>query len=138
MPGFLYGRRHQAISGIVRLSSISIWSKSPAVLTSKPYLERLDNPTLMTKKIMSGIFINMNRTVCRRTLRRGPFRGAYAVTVRFDEAPDEGALAVLLDQLVADTNIAGGEIWIADRFRPASRCRWRKNCAAATRRSKAR
>ena len=72
--------------------SIFIWSRSPAVLTSKPYLERLDNPTPMTKKIMSEIFINMNRTVCHRTLRRGGFRGAYAVTARFNEAPDIGTL----------------------------------------------
>ncbi len=62
------------------------------MLTSKPYLERLDNPTPMTKKVMSEIFINMNRTVCRRTVRRGGFRGAYAVTVRFNAAPDEAAL----------------------------------------------
>ena len=65
------------------------------MLTSKPYLERLDNPTPMTKKIMSEIFVNMNRTVCHRTLRRGVFRGAYAVTVRFDAAPDESRLAAL-------------------------------------------
>jgi hypothetical protein len=67
----------------------------------------------MTRKIMSGIFINMNRTVCHRTVRRGAFRGAYAVTVRFDDASDEARLTALLDELVTDTNIASGEIWIA-------------------------
>jgi hypothetical protein len=112
VPGFLFGRRHQAISGASGYFNFYV-VESPAVLTSQPYLERLDNPTPMTKRIMSGVFINMNRTVCRRTLRRGSFRGAYAVTVRFNETPDEGALAALLDTLVADTNIAGGEIWMA-------------------------
>lgn len=82
------------------------------MLTSKPYLERLDNPTPMTKKVMSEIFINMNRTVCRRTVRKGGFRGAYAVTVRFNAAPDEGVLKATLDGLVADPAVAGGEIWI--------------------------
>ena len=101
VPGFLFGRRHQAISGASSYFNFYL-VESPAVLTSKPYLERLDNPTPMTKKVMSEIFINMNRTVCRRTVRKGAFRGAYAVTVRFDAAPDEGALKAALDALVAD------------------------------------
>jgi hypothetical protein len=35
------------------------------------------------------------------------------VTVRFNETPDVGALTAALDELVRDTNIAGGEIWVA-------------------------
>jgi hypothetical protein len=112
VPGFLYGRRHQAISGSSAYFNFYL-VQSPAVLTSKPYLERLDDPTPMTKKIMSEIFINMNRTICHRTLRRGAFRGAYVVTARFNETPDEKKLATLIDELVQDTGIAGAEIWIA-------------------------
>jgi hypothetical protein len=112
VPGFLFGRRHQAISGSAGYFNFYL-VESPAVLTSKPYLERLDNPTPMTKRIMSEVFINMNRTVCRRTLRKGPFRGAYAVTARFSATPDEAALKVTLDALLADPAVAGGEIWIA-------------------------
>jgi hypothetical protein len=112
VPGFLFGRRHQAISGVSGYFNFYV-VEQPAVLTSKPYLERLDNPTPMTKRIMSGIFINMNRTVCHRTVRRGSFRGAYAVTVRFSETPDQAALTSLLDTLVGRTEIASGEIWIA-------------------------
>jgi hypothetical protein len=112
VPGFLFGRRHQAISGSCGYFNFYL-VESPAVLTSKPYLERLGNPTPMTKKIMSEIFINMNRTVCRRTLRKGGFRGAYVVTVRVNAAPDEGELKAALDALVADPAVAGGEIWIA-------------------------
>jgi len=112
VPGFLFGRRHQAISGNAGYFNFYL-VESPDVLSSKPYLERLDNPTPMTKRIMSDVFINMNRTVCRRTVRRGSFRGAYTVTTRFNEAPDAGALTAALDGLVRDTNVAGGEIWIA-------------------------
>jgi hypothetical protein len=112
VPGFLFGRRHQAISGASGYFNFYL-VESPAVLTSKPYLARLDDPTPMTKKVMSEIFINMNRTVCHRTVRKGGFRGAYAVTVRFNTAPDEGALKATLDALVADPAVAGGEIWIA-------------------------
>jgi hypothetical protein len=112
VPGFLFGRRHQAISGSAGYFNFYL-VESPDVLTSKPYLDRLDNPTPMTKRIMSEVFLNMNRTVCRRALRRGSFRGAYAVTVRFSVEPDADALAAHLEALVQDTNVAGGEIWSA-------------------------
>ncbi len=89
------------------------------MLTSKPYLERLDNPTPMTKKIMSEVFLNMNRTVCHRTLRRGGFRGAYAVTVRFNDQPDVGALTALAETLVQDAGVASCEN--LDRGRSAAK-----------------
>ena len=112
VPGFLFGRRHQAISGSAAYSNFYL-VESPAVLTSKAYLERLDNPTPMTKKIMSEVFLNMNRTLCHRTLRRGAFRGAYAVTVRFNDAPDIEALTLLAKNWRATPAIAACEIWTA-------------------------
>ncbi len=112
VPGFLFGRRHQAISGSSGYFNFYV-VESPAVLTSKPYLERLDNPTPMTKKIMSEVFLNMNRTVCHRTLRRGGFRGAYAVTVRFNDIPDIGGLTRLSEALAQDPAIAACEVWTA-------------------------
>lgn len=112
VPGFLFGRRHQAISGSCGHFNFYL-AESPAVLTSKPYLERLDNPTPMTKKIMSEVFINMNRTICRRALRRGAFRGAYAVTARFGAPPDLSALTQVCEALVQDASIASCEIWVA-------------------------
>lgn len=112
VPGFLFGRRHEAISGSSGYFNFYL-VESPAVLTSKPYLERLDNPTPMTRKVMSEIFINVNRTICRRALRRGDFRGAYAVTARFNEQPDVGVLTSLAETLVQDTSIAACEIWTA-------------------------
>ena len=112
VPGFLFGRRHKAISGSPGYFNFYL-VETPEVLTSKPYLERLDNPTPMTRTIMSEVFINMNRTVCRRTVRRGSFRGAFAVTARFNQKPDEAALSGVLEKLTADTAVAGGEIWIA-------------------------
>jgi hypothetical protein len=111
VPGFLYGRRHKALSGSSGYFNFYL-VEQPDVLTSKPYLERLDNPTPMTRKTMSEIFVNMNRTVCRRTVRQGHFRGAYAVTARFGEAPDEKTLTGFLETQVKEPQIAGGEIWI--------------------------
>lgn len=112
VPGFLFGRRHQAISGTADYFNFYL-VETPEVLTSKPYLQRLDNPTPMTKRIMSEVFLNMNRTLCRRTVRQGAFRGAFAVTARFNSAPDETALNRQLEVAVRDPSIAGGEIWIA-------------------------
>jgi len=112
VPGFLFGRRHQAISGSCGYFNFYL-VESPAVLVSKPYLARLDNPTPLTRKVMSEIFINMSRTICRRTLRLGAFRGAYAVTVRFNDAPDMNALVALADTLVQDAGVASCEIWSA-------------------------
>jgi hypothetical protein len=112
VPGFVFGRRHKAIAGTPGYFNFYM-VETPEVLTSKPYLERLDHPTPMTRIIMSEVFVNMNRTVCRRTARRGHFRGAFTVTARFNGAPDEAALASALAKLTVDTAVAGGEIWIA-------------------------
>jgi hypothetical protein len=112
VPGFLFGRRHKAISGTAAYSNFYL-VESPEVLTSRAYLERLDNPTPMTKKIMSEVFRNMNRTLCHRTLRCGGFRGAYAVTVRFNDAADVEGLTRLANELVTDTAIVACEVWTA-------------------------
>jgi hypothetical protein len=112
VPGFLFGRRHRAISGTAGYFNY-YQVETPDVLTSKPYLERLDDPTPMTRTIMSEVFVNMNRTVCRRVARRGGFRGAFTVTARFSRSPDEAVLSGVLEKLTADTAVAGGEIWIA-------------------------
>jgi len=112
VPGFVFGRRHKAISGSSGYFNFYL-VETPEVLTSKPYLERLDHPTPMTHTIMSEVFINMNRTVCRRTTRRGSFRGAFTVTARFNRKPDEAVLSAVLEKLGADPAVANGEIWVA-------------------------
>lgn len=112
VPGFKFVRRHEALVGAPKYFNFYIVD-NPDVLKSKPYLERLDNPTPMTKKIMSEAFINMNRTVCHRGARRGHFSGAFAVTVRFNDAPDIAKVTSLADELVTDTKIAGVELWNA-------------------------
>jgi hypothetical protein len=112
VPGFRFGRRHEAISGTPRFFVFYV-TDGPEVLTSKPYRERLDNPTPMTRMVMSEVFMNMSRTVCRRVARRGGPRGAYAVTVRFNDTPDQAALAPLMEELERDCGVAAAELWIA-------------------------
>lgn len=112
VPGFLYGRRYKGMAGTPGYFCFYL-VETPAVLTSKAYLERLDNPTPMTRKMMSEVFVGMNRTVCARVSRRGPFRGAFAAIARFSRRQDDAALSGALEKLTGDIAVAGGEIWVA-------------------------
>jgi hypothetical protein len=112
IPGFLIGRRHEAISGQPRYFN-SYVTQSVEVLKSAAYLGRLDEPTPMTRTIMSEVFKDMIRTVCRRTFRLGAMRGAGVVTVRFAERPAETALKAVIERLMRDKAVACGEIWRA-------------------------
>jgi hypothetical protein len=115
VPGFLLGRRHEAVSGEPRFFNFYV-TRSADVLNSAAYLARLDHPTLMTRTVMSEIFKDMIRTVCHRTLRIGAMRGAMAVTVRFGESPDDAALKDTIETLMQDAAVACGEIWSAARL----------------------
>ena len=121
VPGFLLGRRFESVSGDRRFF-IFYLTRSAEVLTSAAYLARVNNPTPMTRTVMSEVFRDMIRTVCHRTFVRGELRGSAAVTVRFDERPDETALRDSVETLVRDRAIARGEIWSAVNVRelPAS------------------
>ena len=112
MPGFLLGRRYEAVPGEPRYFNFYL-TQSADVLKSAAYIERLDHPTPMTRTIMSEIFKDMIRTVCHRTLRLGAMRGAAAVAVRFTERSDQDALKAALEELMQDKAVACGEIWSA-------------------------
>jgi hypothetical protein len=112
VPGFLIGRRHEAISGQPRYFNFYV-TQSVAVLKSAAYLARLDEPTPLTRTIMSEVFKDMIRTVCRRTFRLGAMRGTGVVTVRFGERPAEAALKAAIERLMRDNAVACGEIWQA-------------------------
>jgi hypothetical protein len=112
VPGFLLGRRHEAVAAEPRYFNFYV-TEAASVLKSKAYLERLDNPTPMTRVIMSEVFKDMNRTVCHRTFRLGAMRGVGVVTVRFAERPAETPLRAAIERLMRDRAVACGEIWMA-------------------------
>jgi hypothetical protein len=112
LPGFLIGRRHEAIAGQPRYFNFYL-TQSAQVLKSAAYLGRLDQPTPMTRIVMSEIFKDMIRTVCRRTFRLGAMRGTGVVALRFRERPDESVLKVVIETLMRDRAVACGEIWQA-------------------------
>ncbi len=111
VPGFLLGRRYEAVSAEPRYFNYYV-TRSVEVLYSADYRMRLNNPTPMTRMVMSEIFKDMIRTVCRQTFRIGAMRGALAVAARIGERPDENALKATLENL-QDKGIACGEIWSA-------------------------
>jgi hypothetical protein len=112
VPGFQLGRRYEAVSGRPRYFCFYL-APSPDVFKSAAYLQRLDNPTPMTRRIMSDAFRDMSRTVCHRTLRLGAMRGAAAITLRFGEPADPNLLRSEVEALVKDKAVACGEVWSA-------------------------
>jgi hypothetical protein len=112
VPGFLLGRRHEAVSGEPRYFNFYV-TTSAGILKSPAYLDRLDHPTPMTRTVMSEIFKDMIRTVCHRVFRRGAMRGIGVVTVRFGQRPDETALRATVERLIREPSVACGEIWVA-------------------------
>lgn len=112
VPGFLLGRRYEAVSGAPRYFCFYV-TQTPDVLGSAAYRARLDAPTPMTRKIMAEAFSNMSRTVCHRTARRGAMWGAAAVAVRFTTPPVGSELEAQLTSLSRDKAVAGGEVWTA-------------------------
>ena len=112
VPGFPLGRRHEALNGEPRYLNFYV-TRSVEVLKSQEYRTRLDDPTPMTRVIMSDVFKDMIRTICHQTFRLGHMRGAVAVTARFAERPKEAALRSTLQELVKNKAVACGEIWSA-------------------------
>lgn len=121
VPGILRGRRYEALAGAPHYFTY-YETVSPQVFVSRAYLDRVENPTPMTRHIMSGIFADMSRTVCRRVACHGDMRGAVAVTARL---ADRG-LAVGIQGIAAGLadlqGVARAELWIAsdETDRPAS------------------
>lgn len=88
VPGFLAGRRYEAVSGAPRFLTY-YEGESPDVFVSKPYLDRLNDPTPWSTAVLQH-FRDTNRTVCRRTWEAGPIRGAWGVVVRVDRSGEDG------------------------------------------------
>ena len=112
VPGFLLGRRFEVVTGSPRYFCFYL-TQSADVLKSPAYLQRLDNPTPMTRKIMSDAFRDMSRTVCHRVVRIGVMQGSAAVTLRFSQPVEVNVLRRALEAVAMDKAVACAEAWIA-------------------------
>ena len=95
VPGFVAGRRYEAVSRGPRFLTC-YEAESPDIFVSKPYIDRLNDPTPWTMEVLRH-FRDTNRTICRRTWEAGRIRGAWGVAIRVDRSAGEesaGAEAV--------------------------------------------
>ena len=112
VPGFLLGRRHEAISGHPHYFHFYV-IRSVEVLKSATYLDRVAKPTPMTRIVMSEIVKDVFRTVCHRTLRLGAMPGTGVVTMRLGERAAETDFKASIEPLMRDKAVACSEIWQA-------------------------
>ena len=84
VPGFLAGRRYEAVEGAPRFLTY-YEGKGPDTFVSKPYLDRLNDPTPWSTSVLRH-FRDTNRTICRRTWEAGEIRGAWGVVRRVNRS----------------------------------------------------
>jgi hypothetical protein len=89
VPGFFRGRRYVRTgdSRAVQKYFTLYETESLATLSSAPYLERLDNPTPWTQK-MVPLFLNSNRVAYAIGASIGGGIGGWMATVEFGPQPD--------------------------------------------------
>ncbi|MEM7060457.1 MAG: hypothetical protein AAF557_23000 [Pseudomonadota bacterium] len=112
LPGFRRVRRYGAVRPGPEFFTY-YETDSAEVLATADYIERVEDPTPMTRQIMSGVFLNMNRTVCHVVGRVGYARGSFAAVLRMAEAPPDPNLKAVLAELNGQDGIARAEAWRA-------------------------
>jgi hypothetical protein len=100
ISGFLRGSRWKAVEGEPRYM-VLYEVADRGVLDSAGYLERLDNPTPWTQKMMKS-YRGMRRGFCRVVAGCGAGLGGSATLVRFTSAPQRKAAlcAWLVEQVL--------------------------------------
>jgi hypothetical protein len=102
ITGFLRGRRFAAIEGQGAPEFFTLYETvDPSVHTGAAYLERLNNPTPLTRRVAPHM-VNNIRSLCRVAYTAGEADGGLLVTLRYDVAPAavEGHLALLMETLL--------------------------------------
>jgi hypothetical protein len=100
LPGFLTGRRWQALRGSPEYFACYDTTGS-AALKTPVYRDRLEHPTPWTVRVMPS-FRNTVRALCEVTARAGSGSGGVAATLRLSPQP---RLRLALRQWLADTGL---------------------------------
>ncbi|MEO8751403.1 MAG: hypothetical protein ABI624_01865 [Casimicrobiaceae bacterium] len=108
IPGFIRAQRWVASSPGPRFFIVYEVANID-VLSSAPYLERLNNPTPWTSRMMPG-FRGMVRGFCNLESRHGTVLGTAGVTVRYSAAPgmEDGLRAWLQGELIPELLLRKG------------------------------
>lgn len=102
IPGFVRGTRWVGLRGGQPRYFVIYEVSDIGVLTSAPYLERLNNPTPWTQKMMPS-YRGMTRGFCAVTASSGLGLGTAALVARFKPAGD----AAWVDELSSQPGLGG-------------------------------
>ena len=117
--GFINGRRYRAINGAPRYLAL-YETQSVNVLFSKPYYERLDNPTEWTQQVIPT-FRNVTRATFTVQGKWGFGSGGVVASWRFNSSTEDDALLrtwlseEILPKLVERTGIVSTHLLYAGR-----------------------
>ena len=112
IAGFRSGRRFESLSGSP--AYLTVYEvDAPSVLLSPAYIERINNPTPETRRMMSEAFVGMTRAICQRRLVKGRQRGGAAVTARLGEGAETDVLMAAAHALWDPSHVASIELWLA-------------------------
>jgi hypothetical protein len=100
IPGFLRGSRWIALDGkpsyFIAYEAVRL-----ATITAGPYLERLNNPTPWSRKMMPH-HLNMVRSLCRVRAKSGGGHAHAMATVRFSPRRGSGLVRWLAEELLPE------------------------------------
>ena len=109
VPGFRAAWRFRAIEGAPEYFTF-YETVNPEVLFSAAYEARVNDPSALTRRVMSGVFTNATRALLTSTASWGVLRGAFAVSLRFEAQPGtelDGCLATLAGR----DDVLRAEVW---------------------------
>jgi hypothetical protein len=114
LPGFRFARRYVSASPLPRQTRYFTFYETDTadVLSSPVYLERGINPTPTTRHIMTDVFLNMTRTVCRREAVSGEIRGTAALTMAITSGAPEAIQALWAEVRVTASKLRA-ELWLS-------------------------
>ncbi len=117
IPGFLAGRRWQAVEGSPEFFTL-YETASPAVLDGPDYLARLNSPTEWTRRSVAH-FTDVSRSLCRVQFSSAYADGGWLQTWRYEVAPEAQAshaahLRPRLEALLDLPGVVGAHLCAAD------------------------
>lgn len=107
IPGFLRGRRTAAVDPATPAQRFILYEiESIATATSPAYLERLNNPTPWSRRIMAAS--RLNRTLCRVVASEGFGVGGHLLTLRAPAGAER--LAAEVPRIARSPGIVGAHL----------------------------
>lgn len=127
VPGFRRGRRYVAIDEATSPEFFTLYeTESADILTSAPYLARLNAPTEWTRRATSA-FRSTARALTRVAVSLGPGAGGMLGTIRFAVAPGreagliEGLRTATLPAAAVLPQVCGAHLCLTDLAASAER-----------------